>query len=224
MISMIKLFPNGWQNFCEVWHKIIFMKKKFLSFAICLTAAFIWSCNNSSDTTSTGDTTTTASSGDTAGNMATNTPSSTVTATPLTKDDSNFVMEAAKGGMMEVQAGQLAQQNAQSQRVKDFGGMMVTDHSKANDELKSLVSGRITIPDSLSSTDQKHMNSMKNMKGKAFDKHYISMMVEDHQKDVAKFKKASANCNDAQLKTWATNTLPTLQKHLDSIQAIKKGM
>jgi putative membrane protein len=227
MISIIKFFPNGWQNFCEVWHKIIFMKKKFLSFAICLSAAFIWSCNNStSDTATSGDTTSTASSGDTAGNMATNTPNnSTVSSTPLSKDDSNFVMEAAKGGMMEVQAGQLAQQNAQSQRVKDFGGMMVTDHTKANDELRSYASGHgITLPDSLPSSEMKHMNAMKSMKGNAFDKHYVSMMVEDHQKDVAKFKKASQNCNDAQLKTWASNTLPTLQKHLDSIQAIKKGM
>jgi putative membrane protein len=202
------------------------MKKKFLSLAICLSAAFIWSCNNTSETTSSGDTTSAASSGDTAGNMATNNPTnSTVTSTPLSKEDSNFVMEAAKGGVMEVQAGQIAQQNAQSQRVKDFGNMMVTDHSKANDELRSYASGHgITLPDSLPAADQKHINSMKNMQGKAFDKHYVNMMVQDHQKDVAKFKKAAANCNDAQLKTWATNTLPTLQKHLDSIQAIKKGM
>jgi putative membrane protein len=154
--------------------------------------------------------------------MNTNT---TVSSTPLSKEDSSFVLEAAIGGLMEVQAGQIAQQNAQSQRVKDFGGMMVTDHSKANDELKSYASGHgINLPDSLPKDKQKHLNAMKNMKGAAFDKHYVSMMVDDHQKDVAKFKKASENCNDAQLKTWAANTLPTLQKHLDSIQAIKKGM
>jgi putative membrane protein len=150
---------------------------------------------------------------------------STVTSTPLSKADSSFVMEAAVGGLMEVQAGQIAQQNGQSQRVKDFGGMMVTDHSKANDELKSYASSHgINIPDSLPSDKQKHINAMKNMKGAAFDKHYVSMMVDDHQKDVAKFKKESTGANDAQLKTWAANTLPVLQKHLDSIQAIKKGM
>jgi putative membrane protein len=134
-------------------------------------------------------------------------------------------MEAATGGLMEVQAGQLAQQNAQSQRVKDFGSMMVTDHSKANDELKSYASSHgITVPDALPKDKQKVLDAMKSMKGSAFDKHYVSMMLEDHQKDVAKFKKESTGADDAQLKTWAGNTLPVLQKHLDSIQAIKKGM
>lgn len=210
------------------------MKKKFFSFAFCLSAALIWSCNNSGDnTTANNDSananTTTGTAGDSA-NSATNanntgnTTAATVTA-PLSKDDSMFVMDAAIGGMMEVQAGQLAQQNGQSQRVKDFGNMMVTDHSKANDELKSLVSSSgITIPASLPADKQKMLDQMKNQKGAAFDKHYVSMMVDDHQKDVAKFKKESTGAKDAQLKNWAGNTLPVLQKHLDSIQAIKKGM
>jgi len=202
------------------------MKKKLLSFAICLSAALIWSCNNSgSSTSSDTDTGTTNTTGNDSMSTSTNTnTNTTVNNIPLSKDDSSFVMEVATGGLMEVQGGQIAQQNAQSQRVKDFGSMMVADHSKANDELKSLVSGRINIPDSLPKDKQKHLDAMKNMKGAAFDKHYVSMMVEDHQKDVAKFKKESTTANDGQLKTWVTNTLPVLQKHLDSVQAIKKGM
>ena len=200
------------------------MKKKLFSFAICLSALAVWSCNNSGESTSSTDSTTSSTAtGDTMSTAPTT--NTTVSSTPLSKDDSAFVMEAAAGGLMEVQAGQIAQQNAQSQRVKDFGGMMVTDHSKANDELKSYASGHgINLPDSLPKAMQKHLDAMKNMKGAAFDKHYVSMMVEDHQKDVAKFKKESTGANDDQLKTWAGNTLPTLQKHLDSIQAIKKGM
>jgi putative membrane protein len=200
------------------------MKKKLLAFTICLSAALVWSCNNSGDNTSTtGDSNTT--SGTDSMNSANNNTNTAVNTTPLSKDDSMFVMEAAIGGLMEVQAGQLAQQNGQSQRVKDFGGMMVTDHSKANDELRSYASGHgINLPTDLPADKQKHIDAMKSMKGAAFDKHYISMMLDDHQKDVAKFKKESTDANDAQLKTWATNTLPVLQKHLDSVQAIKKGM
>jgi hypothetical protein len=72
MIFHDEFFSKRWQNFCEIWHKITFMKKNssLSPFAYC---CFIWSCNNSGDTTSNGDTTSTASSGDTAGNMATNT-------------------------------------------------------------------------------------------------------------------------------------------------------
>lgn len=202
------------------------MKKKLLSFAICLSAAFVWSCNNSGDSTSTGDSSsTTTEAGSGSDTMSTANNNTTVNTTPLSKDDSMFVMEAAIGGLMEVQAGQLAQQNGQNQRVKDFGGMMVTDHSKANDELKSYASGHgITLPTDLPADKQKHIDAMKNMKGAAFDKHYISMMLDDHKEDVSKFQKKSNDANDAQLKTWAANTLPVLQKHLDSVQAIKKGM
>ena len=201
------------------------MKKTLFSFAICLSAATIWSCNNSGDSTSTTDSTSSTTTTTTDTTSTGGSTNSTMSSTPLSKDDSSFVMEAAGGGMMEVQAGQIAQQNAQSQRVKDFGTMMVTDHSKANDELKSYASGHgITLPDSLPKAEQKHLDELKKLKGAAFDKHYVSMMVDDHQKDVAKFKKQSASANDAQLKTWAGNTLPVLQKHLDSIQAIKKGM
>lgn len=200
------------------------MKKKLFPFAICLSALAIWSCNNSGESTSSTDSTTSSTAtGDTMSTAPTT--NTIVNNTPLSKDDSAFVMEAAAGGLMEVQAGQIAQQNAQSQRVKDFGGMMVTDHSKANDELKSYASGHgITLLESLPKAMQKHLDAMKNMKGAAFDKHYVSVMVDDHKKDVAKFKKESTGANDDQLKTWTTNTLPTLQKHLDSIQAIKKGM
>lgn len=206
------------------------MKKKLLSSLICLSAAFVWSCNNSGTTSSTSTdssnhttTTTTDSSGS---NMGTpNNNNITVNNTPLSKADSSFVLEAAIGGLMEVEGGKIAQDNAKSQRVKDFGSMMVTDHSKANDELKSYASSHgITIPDKLPAAMQKHLDAMKSMKGAAFDKHYVSMMADDHQKDVAKFKKEANDANDAQLKTWAGNTLPVLQKHLDSIQAIKKGM
>jgi putative membrane protein len=203
------------------------MKNKLFSCIICLSAFLLWACNNSSNTSATNDTTnTTATTSDTMSNATnTATTSATISSTPLSKNDSMFVMEAAIGGLMEVQAGQIAQQNATSQRVKDFGGMMVTDHSKANDELRSYAAGHgITLPDSLPADKQKHINAMKTMKGTSFDKHYVGMMVDDHQKDVAKFKKESTGANDAQLKQWAGNTLPVLQKHLDSIQAIKKGM
>lgn len=198
------------------------MKKKILSFAICFSAFSIWACNNSGDSTSTDDSSTTTGTGD---SIDQSNNSTIVNTTPLTKEDSSFVMEAAIGGLMEVQAGQIAQENAESQRVKDFAGMMVTDHSKANDELKGLASSHgMMLPDSLPADKKKHMDAMKSMKGKAFDRHYMSMMNNDHKKDIDKFKKQANSGGDAQLKTWAQNTIPTLQKHMDSVAAIRKGM
>lgn len=141
--------------------------------------------------------------------------------TPPSQESIDFATKAASGGMMEVQLGQVAQQKAKSQRVKDFGSMMVIDHSKANEELKSLAaSNNITVPATLLPEHQKHIDMMSKMTGSAFDNHYIDMMVNDHKKDIAEFKnKANSATNDA-FKSFAAKTLPTLQKHLDSAQAI----
>jgi putative membrane protein len=206
------------------------MKKNFFALSAILIAATLWSCSDnttkSSQTDSTSTTTSTTGTGmgtDTTptNSTATTTPMNT---TPIPKEESMFVLEAAKGGMMEVEAGKLAQDNASSQRVKDFGAMMVRDHSQANNELKSLVSGRgIMLPDSLPSDMRKHMDAMKKMTGKAFDTHYISMMLSDHKKDVSKFEKESKDAKDADIRNWAGKTLPTLKTHLDSVQAISKG-
>jgi putative membrane protein len=154
----------------------------------------------------------------------TNTNTTAMSSTPLEKTDRDFVMKAAMGGMMELQSSQIAMQNSTNDRVKSYASMMIRDHGKANDELKSLASAKgLTIPeDSLMAKNKSHMDQMQNMKGAAFDRHYVSMMVNDHKKDVAEFEKASANCKDADLKGFATKTLPVLKMHRDSIQAISK--
>ena len=145
--------------------------------------------------------------------------------TPPSQESKEFVTKAASGGMLEVQLGQLAQQNAKSQRVKDFGSMMVTDHSKANEELKSLAaSNNITISSTLLPAHQQHVAMMSKMKGTDFDKHYMDMMVNDHKEDISEFKKEANSSSKDAFKDFAAKTLPTLQKHLDSAQAIHSKM
>jgi putative membrane protein len=146
-------------------------------------------------------------------------------AAPVSEEDSKFAVEAASGGMMEVQLGQLAQQKASSQRVKDFGAMMVRDHSKANDELKSLASMKnITLPPA---PGEDHMDDIKNLSkktGKEFDRDYMKMMVDDHKKDIDQFEMCSKDAKDPDLKAFAGKTLPVLRTHLDSAKAINDGL
>jgi putative membrane protein len=158
-------------------------------------------------------------------NVSTDTSMSMNTA-PLEKMDRDFVMKAASGGMMEVELGNIAQQNAASQRVKDFGAMMVRDHSKANDELMSFAGRRNVMmdKDSLMNLHKSHIDALKNKTGAAFDKAYMSMMVNDHKKDVGEFEKASKMCKDQECLAFASKTLPTLQMHSDSAQAINKSL
>jgi putative membrane protein len=140
---------------------------------------------------------------------------------PVDKESSDFAVKAADGGMLEVKLGKLAQEKAVNARVKEFGAMMVRDHSKAGEELKSIATAKnITLPDSVGSDFQKHIDDMSKMSGKDFDKHFMDMMVNDHNKDVDMFEKASSNLTDPDLKTFAANTLPTLKMHQDSAKVI----
>jgi putative membrane protein len=130
-------------------------------------------------------------------------------------DDKTFMKKAAEGGLAEVQLGQLAQQNGQSQDVKDFGQRMVTDHTKANDQLKQIATEKgVTLPTDLNSKDKAEYNRMSKLQGDAFDKAYSKMMVSDHKKDVAEFKREANSGSDPDVKNFASQTLPTLQEHL----------
>jgi putative membrane protein len=143
----------------------------------------------------------------------------------MPKDDSEFAVKAASGGMMEVELGKLAKEKAQSQKVKDFGDMMVADHSKANEEFKTLTASKnMTIPATLSEDHQKHVDDLSKLTGAEFDKEYVNLMVDDHKEDIDLFKDASYNAKDPDIKAFAGKTLPTLQKHYDAIKAIQDGM
>ena len=122
----------------------------------------------------------------------------------LSDKDKKFMRKAAKGGMMEVAMGRMAEQNAQSDDVKSFGKRMVTDHGKANDELKSIAA-------------QKNVRlSTKEPSGKwSSDKEYIDMMVKDHEKDLAEFKEEASSGTDADVKKFADDTAKMIQEHLD---------
>lgn len=141
------------------------------------------------------------------------------------KDDVDFAVKAADGGMLEVELGKLALQNAASPRVKDFGQMMVDDHSKANAELKqTAMQKNITLPAAMSDKCQKMYADLSKKKGKDFDKAYMSAMVDDHKDDVDEFKKQADNGKDADLKSWAAGKVPVLQHHLDVAQNVKDSI
>ncbi|MBL4675128.1 MAG: DUF4142 domain-containing protein [Mucilaginibacter sp.] len=135
------------------------------------------------------------------------------------KDDAKFVVTAANGGMLEVTLGKLAQQKASSAAVKEFGMMMVTDHSKANDELKALAGSKvITIPAILSNDKQKDVEDMSKLSGAEFDQKYIDYMVKDHKEDIDEFKKEASDGKDAEIKAFASKHVPILQHHLEAAE------
>jgi putative membrane protein len=139
--------------------------------------------------------------------------------------DSKFITEAAQGGMAEVELGRLASEHGSSDAVKQFGQRMVTDHGKANDELKQLAQEKgVTLPTELDSKHKKTMDRLSKMSGAEFDRAYAKEMVRDHNKDVKDFQRAAQKGRDADLKSWAGKTLPVLQEHQQQAQQMSASV
>ena len=139
--------------------------------------------------------------------------------------DQAFVKKAAEGGMAEVELGKLAADKASSPEVKEFGQKMVDDHTKANDQLKSLAQTKnITLPADLTVKDKALLDRLSKLSGPAFDRAYMRAMVSDHTKDVNEFRTQAKSGADPDVKSWASNTLPTLETHLKLAQDANRAV
>ena len=134
-------------------------------------------------------------------------PSAAAAGNKLSAADKTFMMNAAKGGMMEVEMGKMAAQNGQSADVKKFGNRMVTDHSKANNELMALAK-----QDGVSLPGAKSAGKWKS------DKDYMNMMVKDHQEDLGEFQKEAQSGTDPDVKAFAAKGAKMVSTHLKLAQ------
>jgi len=135
--------------------------------------------------------------------------------------DESFFKDAAQAGMAEVAAGRTAQEKGSSQAVKDFGAMMVKDHSVANAKLKKIaVSKGVDLPESPSMM-QKAMNKKTDLhSGDSFDKDYIQGQIKAHKDTIELLQKEIDSGKDPDAKAFATETLPKVKAHLDKITRI----
>lgn len=133
--------------------------------------------------------------------------------------DAAFFKAASAAGLAEVNLGNLATQKGGSDDVKAFGKTMVTDHTVAGDELKTIASKKsLPVSSEPMPADAKAAEEMGKKSGAAFDEAFRQKMVADHQKVIKLFKTESASGKDADLKAFATKTLPTLKHHLEMAQ------
>ncbi|MGH9572032.1 MAG: DUF4142 domain-containing protein [Candidatus Acidiferrales bacterium] len=154
-------------------------------------------------------------SGTTMQQPAESSQTTTNTATTSTSD-TQFAKEASQANLGEIKLGQLAQQKGTDSSVKDFGKQMETDHQHAQDQLKDAAQKEnITLPTALSAKDQATYDRLSKLSGSQFDKAYAQDMVKNHTTDIAKFKHEANSGKNASIKSFASQTLPTLQQHLN---------
>jgi len=191
------------------------MKKLILT---SMTLIAITACEKKETTSASGSVDSLAVTADTSVTMTDSTsvaPTTNQSNSDLTDQDKKFADAAAQGGMAEVMLGELASSNGTHASVKSLGAMMVKDHGKANEELKSWASASgYSLPSSVTAEQQKAYDELKAKKGAEFDRMFADVMVNDHKKVLAAFKKESTEGNEASLKSFATKTVPTLEHHL----------
>jgi len=144
--------------------------------------------------------------------------------TSLSDPDRTFVTDAVSGGMFEVQSSQTAVQKNLSPDLMQVAQMMITDHTKANQELKDIVSRKnITISQKLQPKHQTLLDRLQNASGDQFASQYRTIQIQAHQETISLFQREARDGQDADLKSFAQRALPTLQKHLDHLQRSSSG-
>ena len=143
--------------------------------------------------------------------------------TNLSTADQNFILAAAQGGMTEVKLGELASANGKRDDVKEFGQLMVKDHTAINSDLKALAAQKgVTLPDGLDAKHQGMVDKMAALTGSEFDNAYIAGMIKAHKADAKAFKGESAATQDADIKSFLDKSIPIVEEHLKHVTAMKK--
>ena len=139
----------------------------------------------------------------------------------------DFVDKAAAGGIAEIETSRLALEKSASADVKEFANMMITDHSKANDELATIAKKHdIEVPDTTTLVKQAK-EKILDMRDESFDAAYANNQVKAHEETIELFKKEANTVTDDQvkgateLKGFAQKMLPGLEKHLEAAKKLQ---
>ncbi|HEX3738224.1 MAG TPA: DUF4142 domain-containing protein [Terriglobales bacterium] len=150
-------------------------------------------------------------------------PSATHPVKGIDETDKNFMKKAALGDEAEVQLGQMAQQKSSDPAVKSFGQRMIKDHSNNDDQLKAIAASQhISLPIELDPQQKAEAARLSKLSGPQFDKAYMQAMVQEHTKDVSKFKTEAATAHDDTIKQFAAGTLPVLESHLKEAKQVEQ--
>ena len=141
------------------------------------------------------------------------------------EDDSEFLVDATEINLEEIEIGRLAQTKSTNPEVKKFGKMLVDEHTKSAAEVKTIADSRnFSLPTSITEEGKDQYDKLNEKTGVDFDKKFADMMVDGHEKAIDKFKKASENATDQEIKTWASNNVSTLTSHLQHAKQLKESL
>lgn len=140
----------------------------------------------------------------------------------LSKSDAQFMNMAAKANMTEAHLGQMAEAQAAKKEIKDFGQKLSDDHTSAYEALTVLANKTgDNIPKAITRT--KTIDSLAHLKGKSFDRAFLTDEVQSHKTVLAAFKNEAEHGENPDIKAWAKNMIPTLEGHLQTAETLAKA-
>jgi putative membrane protein len=153
----------------------------------------------------------------------------------LENESFTFIEKAARSNTMEIRNAELAAKQATREDVKNFAQMLVTDHTKSLEELKTLARQKgMTWPadaqlaehhatDKNADKEKAGWDRVTQAQGAEFDRMFLKNQIDHHKRNIKEFERTSRNHSDSDIRAFATKTLPTLQGHLQQAQALSKN-
>lgn len=140
------------------------------------------------------------------------------------EQDTVFAEQAYDGNLVQIRLGKIAQEQAETQEVKDFGKRMAAEHAKANDELKGILGDMgLEKSDDMPDSVQETAKNFEGMGGQELGAAYMDKMLEVHQNAIDLYNAAIKDVENEDLKSYAENTLPSLEEHLKEAERISQG-
>jgi len=137
----------------------------------------------------------------------------------------DFVKDAASGNAMEVQVGQFIEGHTENPQVKQFAQTLVQDHQDAQQKLKQAAQqAGVPITEELSPVHKAMLQELQKKSGKDLDRAFVFSAVADHHKDILEYTYASQNLQNAQLKQYASQCIPVLQKHSQTAEELARSV
>lgn len=135
-----------------------------------------------------------------------------------------FLLYASMINQMQIRIGEMAKKKAATQKVKNYGNLLLEDHTLSLRTLKQIIDDRdMNIPDTLSQNFNNMIADLQNASGAEFDRKFVNLMIEDHKKAIAKFENAKAHIPEEEpIYKWVDNSLPALHRHEQKGKQVKR--
>jgi putative membrane protein len=157
---------------------------------------------------------------------------------PMTSPDAEFAQKAANGSKHEIDGAKFAVNKAQNAEVKALANRLIKDHTAAANELSTIMKNKKiamggpdmhsdaakrdqTATDKPDQKDQPGNESWRSASGPAFDRAYVDHLITEHEKSITLYETEANSGSDAELKAFASKTLPTIKDHLKAAQDLK---